>query len=55
MVRQESTYYPLRETLGFIVSSRAVGSSDRKDGYVEYVSVRVRVCALACLFCTKMQ
>lgn len=55
MVREESTDYPLRETLGFIVSSRAVGSSDRKDGSVEYVSVCVCVCALACILRTQMQ
>lgn len=51
MVREESKGFPLRETLGFIVSSRAIGSSDRKDGSVEYVCMSV----LACLRSTQMQ
>lgn len=38
MVREESTDCPPRETLGFIVSFRAIGGSDRKVGSVEYVS-----------------
>lgn len=37
MVREESTDFPLRETLALIVSSRASGSSDRKDGSVEFL------------------
>lgn len=41
MVREESADCPLRETLGFIVSFRAIGSSDRKVASVECVSVRV--------------
>lgn len=44
MVREESTDCPLRETLVFIVSFRAIGSSDRKVGSVEYVSPCEFVC-----------
>lgn len=51
MVREESADYPLRETLAFIVSCRAIGSSDRKAGSVECVCA----CVCASLLCTQMQ
>ena len=41
--KEKSTDFPLRKTLDFIVSSGAIGSSDRKDGFVEYV------CACDCV------
>lgn len=43
MVREESTDCPLRETLGFIVSCGAIGSSDRKVGSAASVCVCVYV------------
>ena len=49
MVREESTDCPLRETLSFIVSCGAIGSSDRKVGSAASVCVCVCVCVSVCV------